>query len=206
LGTNGSGVTSFPFCDSNSNNETLSLCDSESSSTIGEENCNNNVLPQDDINLPNMGMEVGCVVIGKNAGADTTSYVNYYKSSDDDGGQTSDVNIYDDESSDDDSIADAVINLSSAESQFHLAMADDDDDNHSLNSYICFPDPQWTVPKPTPTKTKKTKKTRKQSTKEKKDRQTMWSSLKDYRLFMCGTLEMEIQNGLVCRLCIKDFL
>jgi len=34
----------------------------------------------------------------------------------------------------------------------------------------------------------------------------MWDSIKDYGLFMCSTLERELCNGLVCKLCIKEFL
>jgi len=139
LDSEGSVVTSHHFHDSDSNNESLSVCESDTNSTFGEECAKSNDVPQDDVNLPNMSMEVGCIVIGQNMDADATSYINCDESSDNGEDQTSDING--DELSDDDSIVDAVIHLSSAESQFHLAMADDDDNIHSLNSYVCFPDP-----------------------------------------------------------------
>jgi len=50
----------------------------------------------------------------------------------------------DDGFSDNDSIVDAVIHLALAEKHCHLADADNDDDIHSLNSYVCFPDPRQT--------------------------------------------------------------
>jgi len=50
----------------------------------------------------------------------------------------------DDELSDDDSIADAVVHLAMAENRCRLVDMEDDDDVHSLNSYVCFPDPRHT--------------------------------------------------------------
>jgi len=49
--------------------------------------------------------------------------------------------------------------------------------------------------------------TTKKETKIKKTRPTkIWTSINDYGLFMWHTLETELQAGLVCKYCVKEFL
>jgi len=137
--------------DAPSKNNNCSVCKDCSSGSYGPNNNTSVVVNNDDF----IG---GCVVILQNSKVQPIPDVD-------------DIDL-----ADDDSILEAAIQLSMAKNHHCLSITTDNNDVHSLNSYICFHDQadQNNPAVTTPTETKE------QTT----NCQKMWDSIKDYGLFM----------------------
>jgi len=104
---------------------------------------------------------------------------------------------------DDDSIMQAATQLVIADSQrrFSANEVEDDDDNvHSLNSFIVFDDPRYGAENPPE------KLPQKETRAQKKERQEKWKNMKDYGIIHRCKIARDIEMYMLCKCCVADVL